>query len=396
MTSLAVQSAEDSHATIKALLTTPAPDTSTSTSGTTDTITSSQATMAKSGFVPPIFVMSGAGLVQIPSPLPGSLTTPVFTRQESLSTLIPSLRNIPQPPSSKKKVKIESKEKKGEAVEASSQGDKVKAEEGKSGGVTRAVTMPLTMLGLEGVPTVTPGVQPITIAPNSDTLESAPAMAANSASSPNANTVAVKFVTSENRAPFEIVPIPLRVQADAETVDGKYMCDICQKSFSKQHQLIMHRNIHYFERPFKCEDCNLSFKSKALLDKHIRSESHVAKVSLQQQFGPVSSLNPRPFKCDDCNAAFRIHGHLAKHLRSKLHFMKLESLDKIPHGSFAQLEKYQFKGVSFVDSESSLESIQKVLQFVPDGQCQGEDVPDSENSLTETSTLPERHAHNPQ
>lgn len=45
------------------------------------------------------------------------------------------------------------------------------------------------------------------------------------------------------------------------------------------------------------------------------------------------------FRCDDCGIAFRIHGHLAKHLRSKMHISVLEKEEKVPTGTYSQLEK---------------------------------------------------------
>ncbi|CAG5101751.1 Similar to Hivep1: Zinc finger protein 40 (Mus musculus) [Cotesia congregata] len=107
--------------------------------------------------------------------------------------------------------------------------------------------------------------------------------------------------------------------------DGRSTCGICNKVFNKPSQLKLHINIHYFERPFRCESCAVSFRTKGHLTKHERSVSHHNKVSMTSTFGAPTTSNPRPFKCTDCKIAFRIHGHLAKHLRSKMHIMKLES-----------------------------------------------------------------------
>ena len=42
--------------------------------------------------------------------------------------------------------------------------------------------------------------------------------------------------------------------------DGKSVCGICSKVFSKSSQLRLHVNIHYFERPFRCDSCAVSFR----------------------------------------------------------------------------------------------------------------------------------------
>ncbi|KAK7863739.1 hypothetical protein R5R35_011143 [Gryllus longicercus] len=148
------------------------------------------------------------------------------------------------------------------------------------------------------------------------------------------------------------------------TEDGRSVCVVCNKVFSKPSQLRLHVNIHYFERPFRCDSCAVSFRTKGHLQKHERSVSHQNKVSMNSTFGTPTTTNPRPFKCDDCKIAFRIHGHLAKHLRSKMHIMKLECVGKLPFGTYAEMER---EGVSLneidtTDCENSLESLQMLAQ----------------------------------
>ncbi|XP_073991214.1 zinc finger protein schnurri isoform X4 [Rhodnius prolixus] len=150
----------------------------------------------------------------------------------------------------------------------------------------------------------------------------------------------------------------------SSTEDGRSMCGVCNKVFSKPSQLRLHVNIHYFERPFRCESCAVSFRTKGHLQKHQRSLSHLNKVNMNTTFGTATSSNPRPFKCDDCKIAFRIHGHLAKHFRSKMHIMKLECLGKLPFGTYAELERsgINMNDIDTTDCENSLESLQILAQ----------------------------------
>ena len=146
------------------------------------------------------------------------------------------------------------------------------------------------------------------------------------------------------------------------TDDGKTACSICNKVFTKPSQLRLHINIHYFERPFRCEACAVSFRTKGHLQKHKRSVTHFNKVNMNLTFGTPSSENPRPFKCSDCMIAFRIHGHLAKHLRSKMHIMKLECLGKLPFGTYAEMERsgINLNEIDTTDCHNSLESLQSL------------------------------------
>ena len=144
--------------------------------------------------------------------------------------------------------------------------------------------------------------------------------------------------------------------------EGKPKCGLCHKMFRKQSELRLHVNIHYFERPFRCDVCAVSFRTKGHLQKHKISPGHFTKVNIHTSFGIPSNTNPRPFKCTDCKVAFRIHGHLAKHLRSKMHILKLECSGKLPIGCFAEMERVgiNLDKIDTKDCERSLESLQEI------------------------------------
>lgn len=147
-------------------------------------------------------------------------------------------------------------------------------------------------------------------------------------STPSSTSSKLQHTSGEGSGNIETLPTPGKsMELPAVYKDGKYMCPICDKVFAEYSQYAYHKNIHYIERPYKCEECSLSFRTTAALQKHQRSEVHHNKQNVNQQFG-VTKDNPRPFKCDDCNIAFRIHGHLVKHLRSKSHVQTLERLGK--------------------------------------------------------------------
>lgn len=44
----------------------------------------------------------------------------------------------------------------------------------------------------------------------------------------------------------------------------------------------LHMNIHYLERPFRCDSCSVSFRTKGHLQKHERSASHHNKVIMSE------------------------------------------------------------------------------------------------------------------
>ncbi|KAF2361839.1 Zinc finger C2H2-type [Trinorchestia longiramus] len=159
-------------------------------------------------------------------------------------------------------------------------------------------------------------------------------------------------------SPSGVVPSSANNRSAPE--DGRSRCYICQKEFARSSQLSLHMNIHYMERPFRCDSCSVSFRTSGHLQKHKRSASHFNKVSMNLTFGAASTDNPRPFKCDECKIAFRIHGHLAKHLRSKMHILKLECVAKLPFGVYAEMERtgYPLANIDTTDCEHSLLSLQ--------------------------------------
>lgn len=145
---------------------------------------------------------------------------------------------------------------------------------------------------------------------------------------------------------------------------GRPVCVVCQKTFQKASQLKIHMNIHYMERKYRCEACSVSFRTQGHLQKHERSVSHQNKVNMTSTFGVPTVSNPRPFKCKDCKIAFRIHGHLAKHLRSKMHVLKLECLQKLPFGTYAEMERAGFNltDIDTSDCDNSLHSLRSLAK----------------------------------
>lgn len=145
---------------------------------------------------------------------------------------------------------------------------------------------------------------------------------------------------------------------------GRPICIVCNKKFQKISHLRIHMNIHYMERKFRCDACAVSFRTQGHLLKHERSLSHHNKVSMTTTFGVATVTNPRPFKCKDCKIAFRIHGHLAKHLRSKMHVLKLECLQKLPFGTYAEIERagINLTDIDTTDCDNSLVSLRILAQ----------------------------------
>ena len=79
----------------------------------------------------------------------------------------------------------------------------------------------------------------------------------------------------------------------------RYECGVCHKRFGCKSSLKTHCIIHSEERPFKCSQCDSSFKLKRNLTTHIRSVHQ----------------NERNFHCDHCSKGFFRKSNLIIHLR---------------------------------------------------------------------------------
>lgn len=202
----------------------------------------------------------------------------------------------------------------------------------------------------------------------SDGEANAAAAAALTAAAADPTTTAVRTVVVGEDG---FKSAPPTTTADVATVhrgfiqeDGRSACKICSKTFPKKHQMQLHMNIHYMERKHRCEPCGVGFRTHSTLQKHERGEAHKNKALMSSTFGVPTTTNPRPFECCDCNIAFRIHGHLAKHLRSKTHVQKLECLQKLPFGTYAEIERasVSLTEIDTTDCENSLASLRQLAQ----------------------------------
>ncbi|XP_067930345.1 uncharacterized protein [Watersipora subatra] len=71
---------------------------------------------------------------------------------------------------------------------------------------------------------------------------------------------------------------------------GKYICKYCSKPCAKPSVLEKHLRKHTGERPFPCDACDHSFKTRSNLYKHLKSSTHLQKckekgISMESLYG---------------------------------------------------------------------------------------------------------------
>ncbi|KAH1019261.1 hypothetical protein HUJ04_009105 [Dendroctonus ponderosae] len=84
-----------------------------------------------------------------------------------------------------------------------------------------------------------------------------------------------------------------------------YVCDFCGKSFKSKNHIKIHERIHSKETPYNCHMCGESFKMKLTLRTHLKGVHNVHEE--QKVF------------CDICKRGFVSEVALKAHLNSRIH-----------------------------------------------------------------------------
>ncbi|XP_072029222.1 uncharacterized protein [Amphiura filiformis] len=86
-------------------------------------------------------------------------------------------------------------------------------------------------------------------------------------------------------------------QQSSQLLMKKWMCPVCERSFTGKNQLKIHTRKHTGERPFTCQVCNRCFITKDSLNKH-----------------EVRHSDERRYKCGECGKLFKRMAHVRVHL----------------------------------------------------------------------------------
>ncbi|MGH0122584.1 UNVERIFIED_CONTAM: hypothetical protein FKN15_033675 [Acipenser sinensis] len=81
--------------------------------------------------------------------------------------------------------------------------------------------------------------------------------------------------------------------------DGRYVCQLCEKTFKTANILRAHLSTHSNKKNFMCKLCGNAFRTKGSLIRHNRRHT-----------------DERPYRCNLCGLCFRESGALTRHLKS--------------------------------------------------------------------------------
>uniref|UniRef100_A0A0K0FMJ3 Schnurri (inferred by orthology to a D. melanogaster protein) n=1 Tax=Strongyloides venezuelensis TaxID=75913 RepID=A0A0K0FMJ3_STRVS len=111
--------------------------------------------------------------------------------------------------------------------------------------------------------------------------------------STNDNNKRIRIESSNGLAGYKTDEVYVYVRGRGR---GRYVCERCGIRCKKPSMLKKHLNSHTDIRPFKCIQCNFSFKTKGNLTKHLLSKAHSRKLA-EQKSGielsdqPTTSIN---------------------------------------------------------------------------------------------------------
>uniref|UniRef100_A0A673H611 C2H2-type domain-containing protein n=1 Tax=Sinocyclocheilus rhinocerous TaxID=307959 RepID=A0A673H611_9TELE len=95
--------------------------------------------------------------------------------------------------------------------------------------------------------------------------------------------------------------VPAFSHGPPASVEKRFSCSYCEKSFSRFSQLKEHLRCHTGEKPFACAQCGRSFTKHCNLTRHMHQRIHTGE---------------KPYRCTTCGKNFSQQSNLRTHQKT--------------------------------------------------------------------------------
>lgn len=141
--------------------------------------------------------------------------------------------------------------------------------------------------------------------------------------------------------PEEVSSNIVKDHEETKSPAGKYVCPYCNLVCSKPSVLQKHIRAHTNERPFPCNSCGFSFKTRSNLYKHCRSRTHANRVmgnKVQEMNNEPEIPEPKSPQCNDNTNDDKVQDLKTKPYKPRFHTKQFfkeneENKDEPKHNS---------------------------------------------------------------
>ncbi|GFW68440.1 zinc finger protein 233 [Trichonephila clavipes] len=155
----------------------------------------------------------------------------------------------------------------------------------------------------------------------------------------------------------------LKEHSWTHTNEKPYVCEMCSKGFSRNGNLKRHLRIHTEEKPYACEMCNSRFSQTCHLKAHLcilaKEKPYVCEIC-KKGFSYPSNLKThllihtteKPYVCEMCSKSFTRNGDLKRHLR--IHTKEKPYVCEMCNKGFSQPDGDRFNSCPVIYSQFGL------------------------------------------